>query len=458
MNEIPYFTGEYSDVAVLHSGVRVTLDHDRPGRAQAGSLPGADPTLSKPNLALLPSLGGDIMPWGEGNDFPQRLVKLYRQDTLIPETLGKAASMLIGRGVMYVDVDLDDEGKEVLRPIRDPEVDEFLASLHFRQYLRTTATHFSWFFNAFPEMILSKDRKKIVRFNPLQTQEVRWCRMREDGTLPLVYLNANWPLGTSADQYSIPIHALDTSLWQRDEWLREQSFYNCIYPISFPTPGQRFYSLAHHYSIVESGWLDVHLAVPAFKKFLMKNQVSLKYHFKVDAAYWPLTFGDTYTKASPEEKRNIKKRWLDQMNKTLTDVEKAGGSIITEMTWNKEKNIYQDHIQITPIEDKIKDGKYIEDNLEAAANIFYALGVDPTLVGFSGGSNQAARSGGSDKREAYLIALQMLAPKRDLVIEPLEFAAEFNGWKKRHPRGRFQFRDTILTTLDTGAGTKKIVS
>ena len=118
----------------------------------------------------------------------------------------------------------------------------------------------------------------------------------------------------------------------------------------------------------------------------------------------------------------------------------------------------QGWVHSSAVTDSMLDGKYVEDNLEAAANIFYALGVDPTIVGFAGGSKQGARSGGSDKREAYLIALQMMMPMRDMILEPLEFIAEYNGWKARHPNLRFRFRDTILTTLDTGAGTAKKLS
>ncbi|QIP16817.1 hypothetical protein G8759_31330 [Spirosoma aureum] len=462
---ITYFAGSSHDVAVLsHNNVAISLENDKPGRATpvgqrtTGDQPGAKPSVSTPNLALFPSFGGDIMPWGEGNDFPQRIRNLYNKDPLIPQTLGKTASMLVGKGVMAVEIDLDDNGDEIVRAVRDPEINEFIHSLHFRKYLHKTAGHVAWFFNAFPEPIVTKNRKKILYLNPLPADECRWCRMTPEGDLPYVYLNANWPNATTSDAHVKQIHALDAGRWDKADWLREQRFFNCIYPISYPTPGFRFYSLAHHHSIVESGWLDVHLAVPEFKKFLMKNQVSLKYHFKVDATYWGMTYGDAYTKGTPDAKRAIKKTWLEGMNKALTDVEKAGGSIITEMTWDKEKKVFIDHIQIEPITDAMKDGKYIEDNLEAASNILYAFGLDPVLLGFAGGANQAARSGGSDKREAYLIALQMLAPFRDMLLEPLEFVAEYNGWKARFPNLRFQFRDTILTTLDTGAGTKKTLS
>lgn len=469
-SDIEYFAGDQFDTAIAASaGIMLSLENEKPtggGRFKPGSAPtpnGAgqpaqSPSAVQPDLARYVSMSGDVMPWGDGNDFPQRIIDLYNRDPLIPTTLGKVAAALVGRGVMAVEEDLDDAGEEIVRAVRDPEINAFIKSVDFGRYLREMATDVAWYFNGFPEMILSKDRSKIVQLHPLNTEEVRWCRMTPEGNMPFVYLNANWPNVRVDDSYTKKIDALDPYRWDRNAFIKESAFYNFVYPISYPTPGKRFYSLAHHYSIVESGWLDVHLAIPAFKKYLMKNQMSIKYHWKVDKEYWGMAYGDRYLKADPAGKTAIKKEWLLGMNKSLTDVERSGNSIMTETTWDPVNKLYRDHITVTSVTDAMKDGKYIEDNLEAAANIFYALGIDPAIVGFAGGANQGARSGGSDKREAYLIALQMLMPFRDMLLEPLEFIADYNGWKERYPNLSFRFRDTILTTLDTGAGTEKVLS
>ena len=85
-------------------------------------------------------------------------------------------------------------------------------------------------------------------------------------------------------------------------------------------------------------------------------------------------------------------------------------------------------------------------------------GFDPSTVGLIT-SMGGARSGGSDKREGWLIDKSRLAPFRNFITEPLNFAARYNGWQEQYGGWlRFRWRDTILTTLDTGAGSKKIVS
>jgi hypothetical protein len=57
-----------------------------------------------------------------------------------------------------------------------------------------------------------------------------------------------------------------------------------------------------------------------------------------------------------------------------------------------------------------------------------------------------------------LIYLSQLEPYRDVLFEPLNFIAEFNGWKEKYPTLEFRTKQTILTTLDTGAGKKDIAA
>ncbi|RIV20529.1 hypothetical protein DYU11_21015 [Fibrisoma montanum] len=466
MSAYEFFPGDGFDVALSpRLGISFALENDRPHRsagnsAASGLQPGTSPTIVQPDLARYTTAGGDIMPWGEGNDFPQRIFKLYNKSTIIPATLGKVASMLTGRGIMAVLEDINDDGEEIDRPLpqNDPVTQEILAfitSTMMSLYLREMAGDAAWFFNGFPEMIISKNRQKIVQMHPLNAEECRWARMDEFGNMPYVYVSADWPHTTIENLNTKRVDALDPHRWDRVDWVRDSSFYNVVYPISYPTPGTRFYSLAHHYSIVESGWMDVHLAVPSFKKYLMKNQMSLKYHVKVDKDYWKELWGDKYTMASDEEKLKLRKSWIDSITKMLTDVDHAATTLVTTVQVSLDGKVTKDFVTVTPVTDSMKDGKYIEDNLEASAQILYALNVDPTLVGYAGGQKMGARSGGSDKQQAYLIALEQLSPFRGMLIEPLEFVAEFNGWKRRFPNLRFRFRDQkIIATPEAKAKTK----
>ncbi len=420
---------------------------------------GSGPTTPRIKDYTLPQ-DGDIMFWGDSNNFPQMIVDLYAKDPIIGTTLAKMAASIIEGGIFPCKlIDYNDDGSEIVEPImNDREINNFLNAIWFNRFLHETANDLVWFFNAFPGLILSLDRSKILQLDANEAAYCRWGVQDKTGKSPWVHMNANWPNVSAQDEFSKKFPVIDPYAYDPYTPVRGNSWFKYIYPISYPTPGRHFYQLAHHDSVRTSGWLDVHTAIPAFKKYLMKNQMSIKYHWKVDVAYWEKAYGEQWTKGDAAAKLEIKKKWLKEMNDKLTDVTKAGNAILTDREWDKVTSGYKDFIEVIALEDPMKDGKYNEDSQQAAAYILYSIGVDPSTMGLIT-SMGGARSGGSDKREGWLIDKSRLMPFRNFMTEPIMYAATFNGWQDRYDgMFRVRWRDTILTTLDTGAGTKKVVS
>ena len=67
------------------------------------------------------------------------------------------------------------------------------------------------------------------------------------------------------------------------------------------------------------------------------------------------------------------------------------------------------------------------------------------------GGTYAGNQGGSNIREAFLVNIAMAWLDRQNLLDPIEAMLEFNGVKDIQLR----FRNTILTTLDSGSGTTK---
>jgi len=81
--------------------------------------------------------------------------------------------------------------------------------------------------------------------------------------------------------------------------------------------------------------------------------------------------------------------------------------------------------------------------------------INPNVLGAGmPGGTYAGNQGGSNIREAYLVNIANAWPERQNLLDPIEAFLRFNGVKDVELR----FRNTILTTLDTGAGTKKTLS
>lgn len=421
-----------------------------------GNSPGAQPTqpVVKDNLVISSQ---EIVPWGAANDFPQKILQRAQKSTILPTALNWKANLISKKVLPYL-VDEDDEGEEVLQKVKDPEILEFLSNRHFKRYVRESANDIFWFFNIFPELILSKNRQKITHIHPNEASYSRWgVQDEKTGVSEFVYINANWPLASAGDAETHKIRALDPYEYDLVNWVKEKHTkdFKFIYPSSVPTPGNTFYQLANWDGIRSSGWLDVLEKVPILKKALFDNQMVIKYHIKIPDSHWEKKYGEKWTKSTPEQRMEIKATDLRALNDRLIGSENAGIALATEFGVSKLDMRTSEGWSIEALPDKLKDGAYLADNMEATAHLLYALGIDPALFGFAS-KEMGSRSGGSDKRESLLIYLSQIEPFRDILYEPLNFVAEFNGWKKKYPTLEFRSKQTILTTLDTGAGSKDV--
>lgn len=418
-----------------------------PGRPAASTKhPAASPTEPVIKRELSP---GDekIVFWGDDNAFPQRVAERYRKNMVIPETLDKKAALWLGGGVIAT----ADEESETM--VKDPQIRTFLRDITTQRYLRETAKGMAWYINGFPEFIISKDRSQIVQLHANETSYCRWGRMNEyTGAMDKVYLNANWPLATSVDPGTLVIDAINPYAWDAVDLVKRGDAFKYIYPISYPSEGSSYYQLANHHSVISSGWLDVLEAIPQFKKFALKNQMSLKYHIEVPTEYWERVYGERWDGPGTnyDTQKGIRDEFLSDMASKLSDVENTQKSLLTDTWYDPDKNLQG--VKINVLKDPIADGKYNEDYSEGLASLFYTLGWDPTMSGFAS-KEMGSRSGGSDKREAFWIFLTASTPYRQAILEPLQFVAKYNGWLQRWPELTFKFIDTPLTTLDTGKST-----
>lgn len=400
----------------------------------------------------------DVVPWGDANDFPQQVLRRGRMSTILPRALQWQSNLISGKVIPF-QVSYDDTGNEVLQHVKDPEINAFLDSRHFKRYQRESANDIFWFLNIFPELILSKNRQKITHLLPNEAAYCRWETQNLSGICEHVYLNANWGLnGAAHSPETHKIRALDPLEFDLVGWTREKhsSTFKFIYPSSYPTPGNTFYQLAHWDGIRSSGWLDVLENVPALKKSLFENQMTIKYHIQIPREYWENEYGKQWADADADTRDGIRVEKMRAINKRLVGAKNSGIAIATEFGVSAIDGKTMEGWKIEALPDKLKDGAYLADNMEATAHLLYALGLDPTLVGFAS-KEMGSRSGGSDKRESLLIYMTQLEPYRDVLYEPLDFVAEFNGWKKRYPTLEFRSKKTLLTTLDTGAGSKETV-
>jgi hypothetical protein len=85
----------------------------------------------------------------------------------------------------------------------------------------------------------------------------------------------------------------------------------------------------------------------------------------------------------------------------------------------------------------------------------FAMMLNPNVLGAGmPGGVYSGNQGGSNIREAFLVNIANAWLDRQNLLDPLEAFLQYNGVTGVQLR----FRNTILTTLDTGAGTTKKLS
>lgn len=392
-------------------------------------------------------------PWGADNLFPQNLISTVSKNTVAPPALAFKAKAMYGKGVKPVIVELNEDGTEKITQVKDPAILDFFRVNKVQKLMREIISDFVWFNNAFPEIILNKRRDKIVRMYVNEAAECRWGKRNpNNGYIERCYVASTWPSPRVNELKSVP--ALDA--YDALDQLASGSAYKYVVPVSTPSPGKSYYQSAMWEGAFTNGWIEIANEIPQFKKAMFKNQMTIKYLIKIPYDYWENLFKQGGV-TSADAKKSLMSEKLQEVNDFLTGTSNSGKAFVSHFGTDPMTKKELPGWQIEAIDDKFKDGKWLPDSAAANSEILFSMHVDPSIfgAGMPGGVYSGSSGSGSDKRESFLITTALLQPERDAIVEPLNLIRDFNKWDKRI---QFRFEDVVLTTLDTGAGTKKVLS
>ena len=411
-------------------------------------------SVRKPTAPSTEKEEGDneTIPWGDADSFPNDLITDAKSDTVILPGLRFKTDLQFAGGISHGLIEIVNN-KEVFVPQRDPAVVAFFRASQISKWYYTTLYDYNYFANAFPVLHFSNDGKKITHVS-IQNTRAKNCRLKK------------------LDQYGnftklivdTAVSSGDTSTGAVDydcapnfgvvEWLKEKKSPTAIVvPLQIPDDGNQFYSVPDWNSARESKWIEISRHIAIFKKFLIENQVTLKYHIQVHPDYWQSRFKEKWDKADENGKRLLAEQEFNDMSEFLTKPENTGKSLMSTFGVSghtPDKNY--DMVQFTAIENKFsKDGVYIEDSKEASDHKISALGLHPDLLGSAPGNTLGSGSG-SGNRVAFNQRASMSKPYQDMVLHVLGIVRDFNGW---NPELEFRGRQSLITTLDTGASATK---
>lgn len=402
------------------------------------------------------TIGADkVISWGDNNEFPQVADGIISRTGVLNTGLKFLRNLTMGQGIYPCVVDgFDDNGNEVLKPVSDPGITAFLSSRTVRRYMEKVLRDYLKFGVGFVQLMPSVTGNSFAGINPLNALYCRVTEMRNNEQYCIV--SGKFPDNPTSDYNRFRILSdydpeWDLSLLSSEGKIKGQSF---VYSVRDSWSNNDHYSCPVWWSAQMAGWIDIAHAVPRFLLKAYENQVTLKWHIQIPYSFWErkFTYAD-YPEGSEERKTAITK-YMQSVEQNLCGKENAEKPLITMYGVNESGRIDEEW-KVTPLDMKSKDAEKLVTSAAANSEILFALMINPNVMGAGmPGGAYAGNQGGSNIREAFLVNIANAWIDRQNILDPLECYLAFNGVKNVELR----FRNTILTTLDSGAGTQKVLS
>lgn len=415
-----------------------------------------EPVAEKPSSPKPIEEGGTTATmafWGTDNDFPQQVIERAEKDPELPPLLEWKARVLQGQEVIALEEVWNETKKDFdLQRINDPELVKFLNSRMFKRYWREACVDFTWFQNVFPDMIKSVGgESKIAYIGTHDASYCRWAVMDEKGNVNQCYVSAQWKDGAKPDQADkVNTHtAVDPYDPDLVENLKaDTATQRFVYNINYPSPGKAYYPNSAWTSFLFSAWFDIKGKIPQWKLKYMTQVLSASYILTIPNNYWRVANKD-WDALTPAAQQEIKKAKVKEINDQLTGQEGVGKTILSEVGVDENGKPVPMFV-VEKIQSGLTDGQYSEDSQEVSQYLNRALNVDSTLVGNGPGRGKDAGSG-SDKRVAFNIYCAILQPHREVILEPVYFMLEYNGYLDQYPTLKLKVKEVELQTLDQGS-------
>lgn len=366
----------------------------------------------------------DYSPWGDDNLFPQNVLTDLELNSIALRALEKRKNVHWGRGIAAYRNVKGADNTVTRELITDGPVRDFFRNNQINRQWIDLIGGLEIFANGWIEFILNKAKTQINRVNVLDPAYCRHSRMNTSNKrIEFTYYSSDWP--SPGSDYLSKIKTFDPSKYQEGKPYPDPKF---TYPVFYRSFNKSYYYLAIWNGVRSNGWLSISNKVPALKKAIMENQMTIKYHVEIPDTYFKKRYpSEDYTK---EQREAAVQRKIDELNDFLTNVENSGKSLVTFSYYSEALQKEFPGWKINVIDNKLKDDAYLPDSQAANSEILFAIGVDPSLIGASSvpGGKMASSGSGSDKREAFWSLNAECGPYREITLQPLYFIRDFNKW------------------------------
>ena len=398
-----------------------------------------------------------VLSWGKDNLFPWHAAETVRNTTVLNTGLRFLRNLTMGQGIFACKVKgYNDKGDEILQPVEDSSYQRFVGSRMVRRYMEKTLRDFLKVGISAVQFVPNAAGNKIIGLNAINSLYFRFTEPLDTMGSQNCVVSGSWDLSPSS--YSILPLLSDYSPENHAELLRFMGKMKggFVYPVRDSWSNDDIYGEPIWWPAYVAGWVDIAHMVPQYLKKAYKNQTTWKWHVQIPYSFWDKKFPLTEFKDVNSRRQAIDK-YMSSIERNLLGAENAEKPIFTNYAVNEMNGRIEEEWKILPLSNKYSAG---QENLvtSAAANseILFSLMVNPNVLGAGmPGGSYAGNQGGSNIREAFLVNIANSWIDRQNILDPLQLYLQLNGAPDDL---QLRFRNTILTTLDTGAGTSHQLS
>lgn len=387
------------------------------------------------------------IPWGANDKFPDEIIELIRKSTVGRSALHLLTKAIYGQRLFTYIEAIDEKGKAFVKRVEVPEWEEIKARSNFNVIRAALIQDYAFFGWNNPEIRFNANKTKVYGIDYHKVHHSRLAPVK-DGRIPFVYIHGNISEAKESDCQKLPVIDFIRYPDQIEEIKKNTGYFKYAFPQFFPDTVNDYYPLVYWDSARSSGQLDIATSIPLYKKYLFKNQMSLKYDIQIPMSYLTDLYTD-WEKMSIDDQDIAIEELYDEILECLTGAENAQKALLSFYKVGQDGKPSGQWI-VKTIDDKMKNDAYLPDAAAANSEILFAMLVNPATTGQgnTGGSyNGGSNNGGSNIRESLEVMRSMLKMDRDIIYSFFEFVKMYNGLDSKLKLG---IEDTALATLDTG--------
>ena len=134
-----------------------------------------------------------VAPWGEDNDLPRNIVEKAEKNEVVSSNLLFNMQAAYGLGPKPMRRIVENSRIVGYEEIVEGAEADFFEDNDLQLYLLEQLNDMNYFFNTFPEIILSENRSSIVSLRSKEAAFSRWTSMSSKGVIEKHIYSTKWP-------------------------------------------------------------------------------------------------------------------------------------------------------------------------------------------------------------------------------------------------------------------------